>query len=162
MKTRLFFTLHISRPCSTRKGSESSELVQQLRKIYNHSQAFPLPKKPEYIEIDLSKLIGEKPENPKLEKTAAYKKLVADTQREIDEKYVQGMWKNAYDLKNSYSANGGTFSYAQNIANKSGNNVIGIKGEISSPTPTKVLFKPQGKLQSILSNLGNFILSKFS
>lgn len=69
-------------------------------------------------------------------------------------------------LERSYSANGGNFSYAQQIANKSGCTVKGVKGEYTPLTKQKkaqqVLFKPQGRFQSILSNLGNFILSKLS
>lgn len=99
MKTRLFFSFHILRPCSTRKGVAPSELVQQWRKVSNHSQSFPLPEKPKYIEIDLSKLIDEKPDNSQLEKTTEYQKLVADQQRGVDEKYTQNIWKNAYFLE---------------------------------------------------------------
>lgn len=51
--------------------------------------------------------------------------------------FIQATWKNAYRIRKSYSANGGSFSYAQQIANKSGKNVIGIIGEYTSQTEQK-------------------------
>ena len=163
------FSIHnILRPSSVKSGTATaSELVKQLRNVFNHQAAFPQPKKPDYVEIDLSRLVNEKADNPNIEATAEYKKLLTDTINEAKQSFIQATrqatWKNAYMIEKSYSANGGAFSYAQQIANKSGKNVIGIIGEYTSRTEQKriqqVLFKPQGKIQSILSNFGNFILS---
>lgn len=159
------FSIHnILRPSSVKSGTATaSELVKQLRNVFNHQKAFPQPKKPDYVEIDLSRLVNEKADDPNIEATAEYKKLFADTMNEAKQSFIQATWKNAYRIEKSYSANGGSFSYAQQIANKSGKNVIGIIGEYTSQTEQKsiqhVLFKPQGKIQSMLSNFGNFILS---
>ncbi|HFD6681376.1 TPA: hypothetical protein ACS705_001695 [Providencia alcalifaciens] len=56
---------------------------------------------------------------------------------EAKQSFIQATWKNAYRIEKSYSANGGSFSYAQQIANKSGKNVIGIIGEYISQTEQK-------------------------
>lgn len=160
---------NILRPSSVKSGTNTvSELVKQLRNIFNHQELFPQPKKPDYVEIDLSRLQNEKADNPNIEATAEYKKLLADTINEAKQSFIQAtrqaIWENAYMIEKSYSANGGAFSYAQQIANKSGKNVIGIIGEYTSQTKQKriqqVLFKPQGKIQSMLSNFGNFIFSR--
>ncbi|MEX6226421.1 hypothetical protein AB6F55_17325 [Providencia hangzhouensis] len=56
------------------------------------------------------------------------------------------------------------FSCAQQLANKSRLNVIGIKGEYISTSADnrqqQVLFRPQNKLLRIISKLGNLLLSK--
>lgn len=155
---------NILRPSSVKSGTNTvSELVQQLRNVFNHQKAFPPPEEPDYVEIDLLRLVNEKADDPNIEATAEYKKLLADTRNEAKQSFIQETWRNTYRIRKSYSANGGSFSYAQQIANKSGKNVIGIIGEYTSQTEQKriqqVLFKPQGKIQSMLSNFGNFILS---
>ncbi|MEX6209309.1 hypothetical protein AB6G58_03025 [Providencia huaxiensis] len=70
----------------------------------------------------------------------------------------------AYLIRQSYTANGGIFSCAQQLANKSRLNVIGIKGEYISTSADnrqqQVLFRPQNKLLRIISKLGNLLLSK--
>ncbi|HHR6129365.1 TPA: hypothetical protein ACS72K_000946 [Providencia alcalifaciens] len=165
MKIIPFSAHNILRPSSVKSGTNTiSELVKQLRNVINHQKRFPQPKKPDYVEIDLSKLVNEKEDDPNIEATAEYKKLFADTMNKARQSFIQETWENAYVIEKSYSANGGSFSYAQQIANKSGKNVIGIIGEYTSQTKQKriqqVLFKPQGKIQSMLSNFGNFIFSK--
>nr|WP_282559419.1 hypothetical protein [Providencia alcalifaciens] len=169
MKIIPLFAHNIVRPSSVKSGRNTiSELVQQLRNVRNHPEICPQPKKPDYVEIDFSRLVNEKADNPNIEATAEYKKLLTDTINEAKQSFIQATrqatWKNAYMIEKSYSANGGAFSYAQQIANKSGKNVIGIIGEYTSQTKQKriqqVLFKPQGKIQSMLSNFGNFIFSR--
>lgn len=169
MKIIPLFAHNIVRPSSVKSGRNTiSELVQQLRNVFNHQELFPQPKKPDYVEIDLSRLKNEKADNPNIEATAEYKKLLADTINEAKQSFIQATrqatWKNTYKIEQAYSANGGAFSYAQQIANKSRKNVIGILGNSQFYKGEKVtkyvLFKPQGKIQSILSNFGNFIFSK--
>lgn len=165
MKIASFSSFHILRP-STMKQGAASELVRQLRKIYNHNRAYPSPQKPTQIEIDLSQFSHFKDGTnlKELEKTAEYKQLVNDTRQKIHNEFTQKEWKHAYPLRQSYTANGGLFSYAQQLANRSGCNVIGVKGEyIYAQEGNKrqsLIFRPQNKLFQIISNLGNALLHK--
>ncbi|BBU94357.1 MULTISPECIES: hypothetical protein [Providencia] len=56
------------------------------------------------------------------------------------------------------------FSYAQQLANKSRCNVIGVKGEyIPASEENKLqysIFHPKNKLLGIISHLGNVLLSQ--
>ncbi|EPL6454040.1 MULTISPECIES: hypothetical protein [Providencia] len=166
MKIASFLLPHVLRPSTTKQG-KVSELVQQLRKIYNHQRAFPAPKKPDNIEIDLSQLDYNplKTNKIKLENTKEYKQLVSDARQQVWNEFAKKERENAYTIQQSYTANGGMFSYAQQLANKSGSNIIGVKGEyIGSSDGDKqqyLLFRPQTKLLEIVSNLGNYFLSKW-
>lgn len=166
MKVASFLLAHVLRPSPT-KQEKVSELVQQLRKIHNHQSAFPTPKKPDNIEIDLSQLDYPplKTNKIKLEDTKEYKQLVSDTRQQVWNEFAKIERKNAYTIQQSYTANGGFFSYAQQLANRSGSNVIGVKGEYISATEGNkqqyILFRPQTKLLEIISNLGNYFLSKW-
>ncbi|MEQ5038746.1 hypothetical protein ABN115_06935 [Providencia rettgeri] len=145
MRISPFFLHHITRPCTTEQG-KVSELVLQLGRIYNHQNAFPAPQKPTSVEIALKSRNSHSLKNnqKKLERTSE--------------------WKKAYLVRQSYTANGGIFSYAQQLANKSRFNVVGIKGEYISTSADnrqqQVLFRPQNKLLRIISKLGNLLLSK--
>ncbi|WP_353244650.1 hypothetical protein [Providencia sp.] len=166
MKIASFLLPHVLRPSTTKQG-KVSELVQLLRKIHNHQCAFPTPKKPDNIEIDLSQLDYNllKTNKIKLKDTKEYKQLVNDTRQQVWKEFAKKEWANAYPMQKSYTANGGIFSYAQQLANRSGSNVIGVKGEyIGSSEGNKkqyILFQPQNKLLEIISNLGNYFLSKW-
>lgn len=166
MKIASLFSQHILRPSTTKQGV-ASELVQQLRKICNHQTTHPTPKKPTHIEINLIPLGQPIPGNSSktLEKTAEYKQLVSETSQKMWKEFARTERQNAYSLRQSYTANGGMFSYAQQLANKSGANVVGVKGEyIRSSEENKqqyILFRPQTKLLEIISNFGNYFLSKW-
>lgn len=153
-------------PSITKQGNVS-ELVQQLRNIYNHQNAFPAPKKPASIETDLNQLNCHqlKTNKIKLKDTKEYKQLVSDTRQQVQKEFTRKEWESAYSIQKSYTANGGFFSYAQQLANRSGSNVIGVKGEYISATERNkqqyLLFRPQPKLLELTSNLGNYFLSKW-
>lgn len=89
---------------------------------------------------------------------------MADARQNAQKEFAKIEQQNAYRIRQSYTANGGFFSYAQQLANKSGANVIGVKGEyVSSLEGNKqqyILFRPQNKFLEILSNFGNYLLSK--
>lgn len=165
MKIPSFFSQHILRPSTIKQGG-ASELVLQLRKIYNHYIAFSTPEEPTQIEIDLSKLNHlEQINNPKkLEKTAEYIQLVNATRQKAQNQFTEKEWKYTYSLCQSYTANGGMFSYAQQLANKSRYNVIGVKGEyipaLERNRQQYIIFRPQNRLLAIISDLGNFLLHK--
>ncbi|WP_272573925.1 MULTISPECIES: hypothetical protein [unclassified Providencia] len=166
MKIASILLPHVLRPSATKQGNVS-ELVQQLRKICNHQNAFPAPKKPTSIEIDLNQLNCHqlKTYKIKLEDTKEYKQLVSDTRQQVQKEFAKKEWENAYRIQQSYTANGGIFSYAQQLANRSGSNVIGVKGEYIRATEGNkqqyILFRPQTKLLELISNLGNYFLSKW-
>lgn len=166
MKIASLLSHHIRRPSTTTQGA-ASELVLQLRKIHIHHVAHPTPKKPTHIEINLSQFDHLKlRNNPKaLEETTEYKQLVSETSQKMRKEFVRTEQQNAYPLRQSYTANGGIFSYAQQLANKSRANVVGVKGEyIRSSEENKqqyILFRPQTKLLEIISNFGNYFLSKW-
>lgn len=166
MKIASILLPHVLRPSATKQG-KVSELVQQLRKIYNHQDAFPAPKKPTIIEIDLNQLNCHqlKTNKIKLEKTKEYKQLVSDKRQQVQKEFTRKEWESAYFIQKSYTANGGIFSYAQQLANRSGLKVIGVKGEYISATERNkqqyLLFRPQPKLLELISNLGNYFLSKW-
>ncbi len=79
------------------------------------------------------------------------------------QKIIKKIKKHAGLIEKSYSANGGYFSYAQQIANRTRCGVIGVIGIHTSETKGKkrqlILFKPQGKIKAIFSKMGNHILS---
>ncbi|MDK3007575.1 hypothetical protein QPK77_06380 [Providencia rettgeri] len=166
MRTSPFFLHHITRPCTIKQGNVS-ELVLQLRRIHNHQNIFPAPQKPTSVEINLGSLNSHPLKNnqKKLEQTPEYKKLVSEARKEVQIAFTEQEWKKAYLIRQSYTANGGIFSCAQQLANKSRLNVIGIKGEYISTSADnrqqQVLFRPQNKLLRIISKLGNLLLSKW-
>ncbi|EJD6410575.1 hypothetical protein EX227_01045 [Providencia rettgeri] len=165
MRTSPFFLHHITRPCTIKQGNVS-ELVLQLRRIHNHQNIFPAPQKPTSVEINLGSLNSHPLKNnqKKLEQTPEYKKLVSEARKEVQIAFTEQEWKKAYLIRQSYTANGGIFSCAQQLANKSRLNVIGIKGEYISTSADnrqqQALFRPQNKLLRIISKLGNLLLSK--
>ncbi|MBG5894521.1 hypothetical protein AB6F89_20095 [Providencia hangzhouensis] len=165
MNISSLFSHHILRP-STIKQGRASELVLRLRKIYNHHTAYPTPQQPTQIEIDLSQLNYLKLGNnqKELEKTAEYKQLVDNTRQKAQNEFTEKVWNYAYPLRQSYTANGGMFSYAQQLANKSRCNVIGVKGEyIPASEENKLqyfIFHPKNKLLGIICHLGNALLSQ--
>lgn len=165
MRISSFFLHHITRPCTTKQG-KVSELVLQLRRIHNHQNAFPTPQKPTSVKIALESLNTHPLKNnpKKLEQTPEYKKLVSEARKESQTAFTEQEWKKAYLVRQSYTSNGGIFSYAQQLANKSRFNVVGIKGEYISTSvdnrQQQVLFRPQNNLLRIISKLGNLLLSK--
>ncbi|WP_323084925.1 hypothetical protein [Providencia alcalifaciens] len=90
MKIIPFSAYNILRPSSVKSGTTTdSELVQRIKNVLNHPEHFPQPEKPDYVEIDLSRLVNEKADNPNLKATAEYKKLVADTMNEARQSFIQ-------------------------------------------------------------------------
>nr|WP_306803766.1 hypothetical protein [Providencia sp. PROV129] len=122
-----------------------SELNQQLRKIHNHLVILSI--------------------RQETEKTKKYNQPTYNLPHKARNELIKKEWANAYQLRQSYTANGGRFSYAQYLANKSRCNIIGVKGEyIAALEGNKrqyFIFRPQNKPLGILSNLGNFLLAKW-
>ncbi|MGG4663198.1 hypothetical protein [Providencia vermicola] len=166
MKIASFFSHHLLRSSMVKRG-KIPEFALQIDKIRDHLLLYPTPQKTTQIEINLSSLRHHKLINnlESLKKTPEYKQLAVDSLQRTQKKFAKIERQNAYTIQQSYTANGGTFSYAQQLANRSGSNVIGVKGEYIKATAGNnqqyLLFRPQPKLLGLISNLGNYFLSKW-
>ncbi|MEY0316995.1 hypothetical protein AB7W26_19845 [Providencia rettgeri] len=157
MKIAIFLPRQLLGASMIRRGNFSN-FSSELLKISGHALVHPTPQKSIQIENGLNPLDSLKQKNhpEKLKKTAEYKQLVDNSRRKKRH--------NAYSLNQSYAANGGIFSYAQQLANKSGCNVIGVKGKfvpaLEGNKLQYIMFRPQNKLLGIISHLGNVLLSQ--
>ncbi|MBG5927653.1 MULTISPECIES: hypothetical protein [Providencia] len=157
MKIAIFLPRQLLGASMIRRGNFSN-FSSELLKISGHALVHPTPQKSIQIENDLNqqKYLKLGNNQKELEKTAEYKQLVDNSRRKKRH--------NAYSLNQSYAANGGIFSYAQQLANKSGCNIIGVKGEyvpaLEGNKLQYIMFRPQNKLLGIISHLGNVLLSQ--
>lgn len=148
MKLRSAF--HLFRPYS---GNEIGriEFSDLLNNIKNHQNNLSIFEKNKPNIITISRGYAEDSE------------LVAAIKsgREEERRIYRAECKAAFKLDMEACLKGGIFSLAQQLANKSGANILGIESQDSSASTKlikKKLFKPQAHFVALISDLGyNFI-----
>ncbi|WP_369308965.1 hypothetical protein [Providencia rettgeri] len=121
-----------------------TELKQVLNHIKNHPVQVPKPKS---IALQISE---DDSDDLALLAVRAY--------RQEERRIYREECNAAFKFKVQNSMKGGIFSLAQQIANKSGKNILAIDNVDNSSYPKRKLFKPHPPLLRLISSLGYSLL----
>lgn len=119
------------------------ELVEILNRIQNHNT-----KKPEYIESE--SVASQYPYKYFDGSELQAIKACRQEERRIYREKCQA----AFKFKRQNSIKGGIFSLAQQLANRSRQNILAIDDQSNIPGARKKLFQPQTRIVAFISALG--------